>query len=173
MHGVRGRGVRLRPRADVRKIDGEGGSRVARTTDLPLNRSAYSRQQPRERDAAAEWTRQWHDGLSDADGIPFREAAEQLAEGYWRLRTSDAFRGLNVRVVVLVRPSASRTVSVTVRRPPRGYTAVTTGPLAVRSGDVPRSQSHETTPWSSVDVRPSNVQVKFALHDTVKFATGG
>jgi hypothetical protein len=41
----------------------------------------------RDRAAAAEWFRAWHDGLAGPDGIPFRAEAEQFAEVYWRSRT--------------------------------------------------------------------------------------
>src|SRR4029453_6618536 len=78
---------------------------------------------------------------------------------------------LNVWVVVLVRPPASLTVSVTVRGPPCGYVTTTTAPVAVGFGNRPSSQSKFTIPASSVEPEPSRVHVRPA-QATVKFATG-
>ena len=77
-----------------------------------------------------------------------------------------------VCVVELVAPSASVTVSVTVRGPACGYTAVTIAPVAVGSGNLPRSHAYRTTPTSSVDDVPSSVHVN-PEHETVNRATGG
>ena len=71
-----------------------------------------------------------------------------------------------------VLPPLSVTVSVTVRVPVCGYVALMVFPVAVGSGNRPRSQLYETIVPSSVDDDASSWHVSVGqLH--VKFATGG
>ena len=62
-------------------------------------------------------------------------------------------------VVLWAFPTASRTVSVTGYEPLRLKSNVMTAPVTLPPGGLPRFHAYETIPWSSVDVRPSNVHV--------------
>lgn len=47
----------------------------------------FRRMAVRDRSAAAEWLREWHDRLAEQGrGVPFRAEAEQFAEVYWKSR---------------------------------------------------------------------------------------
>ena len=96
------------------------------------------------------------------------QLAVNRATGAW-------FAGADPMSIVFVTlfesPPASVTVSVTFRGPLCGYVAVTVGPVAELPGYLLRSQLYETMPLSSVELRPSKVQM-VPLHDAVNRATG-
>src|SRR6266849_3437232 len=110
-------------------------------------------------------------GFGPEDAVP---SSTQVRSKQLKLKS--ATRGVEPTttgcVTLALSPAVSVTVRVTLRTPPCGYVAVTTGPSVVPSGDLSRSQKYEAMGLGPEDAVPSSTQVS-PLQPLLNLATGG